>query len=58
MRLILVNDQITTLLFGGLKKYYDGSVALYISYLVFGIYLSVIQQSQSFFLIRSNKKSK
>lgn len=43
-----------------LKKYYDGSVALYIYYLFFVIYiyiyLSVIQQSQSFFLIQSNKK--
>lgn len=58
MRLILVNDQITTLLFVGVKKYYDGSVALYIYYLFFGIYLSVIQQSQSFFFSQPNKKSK
>ena len=35
MRLILVNDQITTLLFVGVKKYYDGSVALYIYYLFY-----------------------
>jgi hypothetical protein len=29
-----LNDQITALTFGGVQKYYDGSVALYISYLV------------------------
>ena len=33
-----VNDQLTTLPFGGIQKYYDGSVALYIYY----IFLSVI----------------
>lgn len=27
-----VNDQLTTLPFGGIQKYYDGSVALYIYY--------------------------
>ena len=48
-----VNDQLTTLPFGGIQKYYDGSVALYVYFFFF---LSVIQQSQSFFLIRSNKE--
>lgn len=33
-----VNDQLTTLPFGGIQKYYDGSVALYIDY----IFLSAI----------------
>lgn len=46
-----VNDQITTLPFVGVQKYYDGSVALYIYiYLLLIIGLSVFQQSQSCFL--------
>lgn len=38
------NDQITTLPCVGVKNYYDGSVAFYISF------LSMIKQSQSCFL--------
>lgn len=53
IRLRWVNNQIAILPFGGVQKYYDGSVALYVYFLFF---LSVIQQSQSFFLIRSNKE--
>lgn len=52
-----VNDQLTTLPFGGIQKYYDGSVALYIYiYLLYFFVcdLSVIQQSQSCFFDQIN----
>ena len=49
IRLRLVNDPITTLLFGLVQKYYDGSVALYI---YFVCYLAIPKFLFFFFQIK------